>query len=693
MMETRLRVQQKAAPPPSFTPARGGVLQRKCACGGTPGPTGECEACRQKKLQRAANHPASLSPHPSEIPPIVHEVLRSSGQPLDTGTRAFMEPRFGHDFSKVRISSTPYPAPNAVTINPPGDPFEQEADRIAARVMQSPASEPSASHKSYDFSRVRVHTDAQAADSARSVNALAYTVGRDIIFDSGQYAPQTSVGQQLIAHELVHVVQQEAATTHPAAQPTVDPMSLQASPRIVPGTYSIRLITEQGEQWITPPIEEIAGGAEIGLEHERPGTPKTEEKQAQDILPVQRMPRNSTPTIRIQRTAKFTQPTPSPQDPLARLAQGLTPGLTTAKINGTASPTLQQLTTDIAPSQVKQTGSSGGNVTCAVDNFNVETTAEQIVASAAPAGGWKGNVPPGMLANPPQCAKVAQVPVSMNAQPSNADFIKRVQASEDEHVADLKVLHDRHFIPYDKFISALSGTGKDLSACGQNLVGQLNNRHLQAAYALAYGWKASLRKLDGPGGTHNDTARVSPATDCSSATVTLSQTTPTIAGAAPGNVVTVQPTVTNFDPKKLKVDGNDLKDDKTVVKTFTNAANAQAALAVIQHYGMTSRNVIDPMEYFLVGSAAPRGPLKGANEIAIDPARYQVTFDLPNAGDWAIADAMGAPTGINLSVIVNFGANRDQAYSGWAVLTSFGFICKGWVGGTRQNPEMMYFRV
>jgi len=61
MMETRLRVQQKAAPPPSFTPARGGVLQRKCACGGTPGPTGECEACRQKKLQRAATHPASLS--------------------------------------------------------------------------------------------------------------------------------------------------------------------------------------------------------------------------------------------------------------------------------------------------------------------------------------------------------------------------------------------------------------------------------------------------------------------------------------------------------------------------------------------------------------------------------------------------------------------------------------------------------
>src|SRR6266404_6441582 len=50
MMETRLRVQQKAASPPSFTPVRGGLLQRKCACGGTPGPSGECEGCRKKRL-------------------------------------------------------------------------------------------------------------------------------------------------------------------------------------------------------------------------------------------------------------------------------------------------------------------------------------------------------------------------------------------------------------------------------------------------------------------------------------------------------------------------------------------------------------------------------------------------------------------------------------------------------------------
>ena len=90
-----------------------------------------------------------------DVPPIVHEVLRSPGQPLDAATRAFMEPRFGHDFS-----------------------------------------------------RVRVHTDTKAAESARAVSALAYTVGRDVVFGAEQYAPGTSVGQRLMAHELTHVVQQ-----------------------------------------------------------------------------------------------------------------------------------------------------------------------------------------------------------------------------------------------------------------------------------------------------------------------------------------------------------------------------------------------------------------------------------------------------------------------------------------------------
>ena len=67
-----------------------------------------------------------------------------------------------------------------------------------------------------DFSRVQIHTDSRAAESARVTNALAYTVGQDIVFDVGQYAPVTDRGKRLLAHELAHVVQQQHAS-HSAA--------------------------------------------------------------------------------------------------------------------------------------------------------------------------------------------------------------------------------------------------------------------------------------------------------------------------------------------------------------------------------------------------------------------------------------------------------------------------------------------
>src|SRR5207247_3695150 len=58
------------------------------------------------------------------------------------------------------------------------------------------------------FSSVRVHTDTKATESARAVNALAYTVGSDVVFGAGQYQPTINEGRKLLAHELTHVVQQ-----------------------------------------------------------------------------------------------------------------------------------------------------------------------------------------------------------------------------------------------------------------------------------------------------------------------------------------------------------------------------------------------------------------------------------------------------------------------------------------------------
>src|SRR5213083_297242 len=53
----------------------------------------------------------------------------------------------------------------------------------------------------YDFSPIRIHTDGREADSARTLNALAYTVGRDLVFGAGQYRPETTDGRKLLAHE------------------------------------------------------------------------------------------------------------------------------------------------------------------------------------------------------------------------------------------------------------------------------------------------------------------------------------------------------------------------------------------------------------------------------------------------------------------------------------------------------------
>ena len=73
-------------------------------------------------------------------------------------------------------------------------------------------------HFGHDFSQVRIHTDSQATDSARTINAVAYTVGSDIAFAAGQYSPDTQQGKSLLAHELSHVVQQSTGSVSEVVQ-------------------------------------------------------------------------------------------------------------------------------------------------------------------------------------------------------------------------------------------------------------------------------------------------------------------------------------------------------------------------------------------------------------------------------------------------------------------------------------------
>jgi hypothetical protein len=110
----------------------------------------------QSKHTPAGDSGQAAAPHS------VREVLASPGRPLDAATRGYMEPRFGHDFSGVRI-----------------------------------------------------HSDARAGESARQINAAAYAVGRDVVFAPGSFQPGSAEGRRLLAHELAHVVQQSDAA--PAA--------------------------------------------------------------------------------------------------------------------------------------------------------------------------------------------------------------------------------------------------------------------------------------------------------------------------------------------------------------------------------------------------------------------------------------------------------------------------------------------
>jgi hypothetical protein len=109
----------------------------------------------ESKISSPVQRQSANSSSFSQVPPIVAEVLNSPGQPLDSATSTFMESRFGHDFSQVRV-----------------------------------------------------HTDSYAARSAKAIDARAYTVGRNIVFGAGQFLPGTQMGRQLLAHELTHVVQQ-----------------------------------------------------------------------------------------------------------------------------------------------------------------------------------------------------------------------------------------------------------------------------------------------------------------------------------------------------------------------------------------------------------------------------------------------------------------------------------------------------
>jgi len=121
-----------------------------------PSERGENLDSRSEIPLRASRDTSGPEQDSLELPRDVRDVVRSPSEPLDTATQGFMGPRFG-----------------------------------------------------VDFSRVRIHSDRRAVASAQSLNARAYTVGSHIVFGDGEYAPSGEAGKQLLAHEMAHLVQQE----------------------------------------------------------------------------------------------------------------------------------------------------------------------------------------------------------------------------------------------------------------------------------------------------------------------------------------------------------------------------------------------------------------------------------------------------------------------------------------------------
>lgn len=197
-------------------------LQPACAC------AGKCPKCNEKRWDQENKQLQAKSIQPNDatetsVPRLVQNVLREPSHPLDQTTRNFMESRFGHDFSQVRV-----------------------------------------------------HTDAKAAESTWPLNALAYTLGRDIVLGPGQYAPNTHQGRRILAHELAHVVQQSrgGSSTAPAmSRDTLESSADHASSGVLNSTAPVR----------------VHGIAPVGLmRQERPAPTRLSPDEMVSIILMQR---------------------------------------------------------------------------------------------------------------------------------------------------------------------------------------------------------------------------------------------------------------------------------------------------------------------------------------------------------------------------------------------------------------------
>jgi uncharacterized protein DUF4157 len=178
--------------------APGRLLERRCAaCGNHTMAGGKCAECAKSKsgLQRKLAIGASNDLLEQEADRVADRVLAAPAHSAMSGTPPRIQRFIGHSTGENGTA----PASIDRVLVSPGKPLDPKLQQDMGQRF------------GYDFSRVRVHIGDAAEQSARDVSAHAYTVGRNIVFGAGQFAPGTNDGRRLIAHELTHVVQQDTA--------------------------------------------------------------------------------------------------------------------------------------------------------------------------------------------------------------------------------------------------------------------------------------------------------------------------------------------------------------------------------------------------------------------------------------------------------------------------------------------------
>ncbi len=181
--------------PPAF------MLKRECACGRSSGLTGSCADCEKIQLGQPLQTQMRINESGDRYE---READRGADQAMATPVNAVVSttpPRIQRFSGQDNRQMAAVPASVDQVLASPGRPLARALQQDMERRF------------GHDFDRVRVHSDMAAAQSARDVNAKAYTVGRHIMFGAGQFAPGLHDGRRLIAHELSHVLQQSGAAT------------------------------------------------------------------------------------------------------------------------------------------------------------------------------------------------------------------------------------------------------------------------------------------------------------------------------------------------------------------------------------------------------------------------------------------------------------------------------------------------